>query len=461
MMKQCAVILAAGDGKRMKSAHPKVLCEVLEKPMLGWILDSVAEAGFSPKEVGIVIGNGAEEVTDYLARRGFLQTYLQSERKGTGHAVRQALPLIAESENVLVFNGDMPFVDAKTIRGALELHQKNKNGVTVVSAEIADPFGYGRILRGADGEFLAIVEQKNCTEEQARIAEINAGVYWFGGEALRAALEKLSPNPVSGEFYLTDTVELIRAAGGRAECFRAENADLVLGANSRADLLSLNGIARRRVIEKHLENGVEFLSTDGVIIGKDVKIGRDTKIFPNTILRGTTEIGEDCAIGPSSVIENCRVGNGVVLNAVQAYSAEIRDRAKVGPFAHLRPGTILHEGVKIGDFVEVKNSEIGKNTSAGHLTYIGDSDVGCGVNFGCGCVTANYDGINKYRTVIGDHAFIGCNTNLVAPVEIGANATTGAGSTITGNVPADGLAVERADTRIIEHWEKNSKRIKK
>lgn len=461
MMKQCAVILAAGDGKRMRSAHPKVLCEVLEEPMLGWILDSVTGAGFSPKEIGIVIGNGAGEVTDYLAKRGFLQTYLQSERKGTGHAVRQALPLIEQSENVLVFNGDMPFVDAETILSALELHQKNKNGVTVVSAKIAEPFGYGRIFRGADGEFLSIIEQKNCTEEQARIAEINAGVYWFDGKALRAALEKLAPNPLSGEYYLTDTVELIRAAGGRAECFRAKNADLVLGANSRADLLALNELARKRVIEKHLENGVEFLCTDGVLIGKDVKIGRDTKIFPNTILRGTTEIGEDCAIGPASILENCRVGNGVVLNAVQAYSAEIHDHVKAGPFVHLRPGTILHEGVKIGDFVEVKNSEVGENTAIAHLTYIGDSDVGRGVNFGCGCVTANYDGINKYRTVIGDHAFIGCNTNLIAPVEIGENATTGAGSTITGNIPADSLAVERADTRIIEHWEKNSKRIKK
>lgn len=460
-MKQCAVILAAGDGKRMKSAHPKVLCEVLEQPMLGWILDSVTGAGFSPKEIGIVIGSGAEEVTDYLSRRGFLQTYLQSERKGTGHAVRQALPLIEQSENVLVFNGDMPFVDVRTITDALRLHEENGNAVTVVSSELNDPTGYGRIVRGESGEFLSIVEQKDCTDGQRAIAEVNAGVYWFNGKALSDALSRLSPNPITGEYYLTDTVSLIREKGGRAECFTAENPDLVLGANDRKGLLMLNEVARLRIFEEHLANGVEFLSVDGVIIGKDVKIGRDTRILPNTILRGTTEIGEGCVIGPSCVIENCRVGNGVVLNAVQAYSAEIRDHAKVGPFAHLRPGTILHEGVKIGDFVEVKNSEIGENTSAGHLTYIGDSDVGRGVNFGCGCVTANYDGINKYRTVIGDHAFIGCNTNLVAPVEIGANATTGAGSTITGNVPADGLAVERADTRVIEHWEKNKLRKKK
>lgn len=460
-MKQCAVILAAGDGKRMKSARPKVLCEVLEKPMLGWILDAVAGAGFSPKEIGIVVGSGAEEVTDYLSRRGFLQTYLQSERRGTGHAVRQALPLIEQSGNVLVFNGDMPFVDVPTIAGALEMHKKNKNGVTVVSASLSDPTGYGRIVRGADGAFCAIVEQKDCTDEQKRIAEVNAGVYWFDGKALSDALSRLAPNPLTGEYYLTDTVALIREAGGRAECFSAENPDLVLGANDRKGLLALNETARRKVIEKHLENGVEFLSTDGIIIGKDVRIGRDTRILPNTILRGTTEIGEGCVIGPSSVIENCRVGDGVILNAVQAYSAEIRDRVRVGPFAHLRPGTVLREGVKIGDFVEVKNSEIGENTSAGHLTYIGDSDVGRGVNFGCGCVTANYDGIHKYRTVIGDDAFIGCNTNLIAPVEIGANAATGAGSTITGNVPADGLAVERADTRVIEHWEKNRLRPKR
>ena len=216
-----------------------------------------------------------------------------------------------------------------------------------------------------------------------------------------------------------------------------------------------------RIIEGLLDEGVEFVSTDGIIIGRNVKIGQDTVILPGTILRGNTVIGENCVIGPNSLIENCRIGNGVTLNNVQAYDSRVCDRVKAGPFVQLRPGTVLHDGVKIGDFVEIKNSEIGINTAVAHLTYLGDSDVGKGVNFGCGCVTANYDGINKYRTKIGDHAFIGCNTNLIAPVEIGENAATAAGSTITDYVPPDSLAVERAQTKIIEHWEKNSKRKKK
>ncbi|MBP5604049.1 MAG: bifunctional UDP-N-acetylglucosamine diphosphorylase/glucosamine-1-phosphate N-acetyltransferase GlmU, partial [Ruminiclostridium sp.] len=219
--------------------------------------------------------------------------------------------------------------------------------------------------------------------------------------------------------------------------------------------------AKMQVIGKLLAEGVEFVSADGIIIGRKVKIGQDTLILPGTIIRGNTVIGEGCTIGPNSLIENCKIGNSVILNSVQAYESRICDNVKAGPFVQLRPGTTLHDGVKIGDFVEIKNSEIGRNTAVAHLTYVGDSDVGKGVNFGCGCVTANYDGINKYRTKIGDNAFIGCNTNLIAPVEIGENAATAAGSTITMPVPPDSLAIERSQARIIDHWEKNSQRKKK
>ncbi len=456
-MEKCAVILAAGDGKRMKSARPKTMCEVLEEPMLGWVLDSLAEAGFAPEEICAVVGSGAEIVTQYLSSRGITRTFLQSERKGTGHAVMQAMPFIENSENVLVLNGDAPFIGAKTIAGALGLHKKEKNSVTVVSAELENPFGYGRIVK-ENGAFSAIVEQRDCTKEQAEIHEVNSGAYWFGGAALREALPKLRSNNAGGEYYLTDTVGLIRDNGGMAGVFTAESPDAVLGANSRAELLELNERARIRVIREHLSEGVEIVCADGVIIGKNVKIGRDTKILPGTILRGNTVIGQDCVIGPSCLLENCRVGDGAALNQVQAYSAEIGEGVTAGPFVQLRPGTILHKKVKIGDFVEIKGSEIGEKTSVSHLTYIGDSDVGRGVNFGCGCVTANYDGIKKFRTIIGDNAFIGCNTNLIAPVEIGENAATGAGSTITKNVPANGLAVERTDTKIVEEWEKNKLR---
>lgn len=456
-----AIILAAGDGKRMKSAKPKVMCEVLGEPMIGWVLDSVKGAGIPDENIGVIVGNGADTVREYLASRGEFRTFMQTERKGTGHAVMQAKEMLVPGNNVLVLCGDAPFVNSTTIAAALNEHTHCGNDVTVVSAELDDPAGYGRIIRDENGGFSAIVEKKDCTPEQLQITEINSGVYWFRAEALGDALPKLSDNNAAGEFYLTDTVGIIRENGGKAGIFTAPDAGVVLGANSRADLLQLNIIAKMAVIGKLLDEGVEFVSTDGVIIGKNVKIGRDTRILPGTIIRGNTVIGENCVLGPNTLIENCKIGNGVTLNNVQAYESRVADRVKAGPFVQLRPGTVLHDGVKIGDFVEIKNSEIGINTAVSHLTYVGDSDVGKGVNFGCGCVTANYDGINKYRTKIGDYAFIGCNTNLIAPVEIGENATTAAGSTITKSVPPDSLAVERAQTKIIDHWEKNSKRIKK
>lgn len=460
-MKTGVIILAAGDGKRMKSARPKVICEVLEKPMIGWVIDSLFEAGFTSENIGVVVGNGAEIVENYLDARGISRTFLQSERKGTGHAVMQAEEMLDLCENVLILCGDAPFMDSETIKNSLNAHIENGSSVTVVTAEIENPTGYGRIIRDEKGGLMGITEQKDCNEAEKAIKEINSGVYWFNSAMLKSTLPKLQTANAAGEYYLTDTIGIIRNEGGKTSAYCAENGDIVLGANSRKDLLNLNTIARMRIIEKHLDNGVEFVSADGIIIGKDVKIGQDTKILPNTILRGNTVIGENCVIGPNSLIEDTIIGNGVTLNNVQAYSAKIDDNVKAGPFVHLRPDTVLHDGVKIGDFVEVKNAEIGIKTSISHLTYIGDSDVGKDVNFGCGCVTANYDGIDKFRTVIGDHAFIGCNTNLVAPVEVGENATTGAGSTVTGVIPANSLVVERAQVKVVENWEKNSRRKRK
>ncbi len=460
-MKTGVIILAAGDGKRMKSSRPKVMCEVLEKPMIGWVVDSLIDADFSEENVCAVVGNGAEIVEKYLDTRGVTRTFLQSERKGTGHAVMQAGEMLDLCEDVLILCGDAPFIDGETIKKSLNFHISEGNSVTVIAAKVDNPTGYGRIIRDESGNFTAITEQKDCTEEEKAINEINSGVYWFKAEALKKALPQLKTANAAGEYYLTDTIGIIRADGKKAAAYCAENSDIVLGANSRRDLLKLNTIAISAVIEKHLDNGVEFVSTDGIIIGKDVEIGQDTKILPNTIIRGKTVIGNGCVIGPNSIIEDCIIGNNVALNNVQAYRSKLDDNVKAGPFVHLRPDTILHDGVKIGDFVEVKNSEIGIKTSISHLTYVGDSDVGKDVNFGCGCVTANYDGVNKFRTVIGDHAFIGCNTNLIAPVEIGENATTAAGSTITRNVPPESLVIERGQAKIIENWEHNSRRIRK
>ena len=463
MNKTACIVLAAGDGKRMKSHKPKVLMNVLFKPMLGWVLDSAEKT--APDEVCVVVGSGEEQVKKYLeSRKGSNYNYTiarQTERKGTGHAVMQAEATLKNSENVLILCGDAPFIDEKTITNALKVHTEGKCGVTVITAVPDNPFGYGRIVRDEKGDLLKIVEQKDATEEEKKIGEINSGAYWFNSKALLEALPKLSDGNVAGEYYLTDAISLIRQSGKRAAVSSAENKLIVLGANSRSDLAALNDYARKRVLKRLMEGGVEIPCKDGVIIGCDVEIGQDTVILPNTIIRGKCRIGSSCEIGPSSLIENCTIGDGVTLNSVQAYESVVESGAKIGPFSQLRAGSHIGQNVKIGDFVEVKNSNIGEKTSAAHLTYIGDSDVGRGVNFGCGCVTANYDGANKFRTKIGDDAFIGCNTNLVAPVEVGANAATGAGSTITKDVPPDSLALERADTRIIEHWEKNKQRKKK
>lgn len=452
------LILAAGDGKRMKSEKPKVMLPVLFYPMLGWVLDSVQSAGVS--DYAVVVGKCKEAVEEYIASRGGCPTFLQEERRGTGHAVMQAKPFIEEAAlkggQLLIAYGDAPFIDKETIEKSYEYHISAGNDVTVISAFVDNPFGYGRIIR-KNGEFTAITEQKDCTEEEKAIKEINSGLYWFNPEKLLSYLDRITDDNKAGEYYLTDTIALSSKKG----IFIAENSDVVLGANSRSQLAQLNRTARDAVLARLMDEGVDIPISDGIIIGKDVKIGADTTILPGTILKGKTVIGSGCEIGPDTNLADCTVADNVTLNYVQAENSVIDEKVKVGPYVHLRPGTHLHNGVKIGDFVEVKNSEIGKNTCIAHLTYIGDSDVGKGVNFGCGCVTANYDGVKKYRTEIGDNAFIGCNTNLIAPVKVGDNATTGAGSTITKDVPADSLVVERTAVKVIEHWEKNSRRIKK
>ena len=454
-MRTGCIILAGGAGKRMRSERPKVLAEVLRKPMLGWVLDAVRQFGFD--EIAVVTGYKAELTEKYISSRSEeLLTFLQKEQKGTGDAVKCAAELIERVDHVCVLNGDAPFIDSQTLQAALEQHTSQANDVTVITAEIKDPTGYGRIIRSG-GEFTAICEQKDCSPEQAEICEVNSGAYWFSSEKLMQALPQLSTNNAAGEYYLTDCVALLDKAGA----YRSENADIVLGANTRRALLELNEIARLNVLYRLMDEGVSFVALDGVIIGTEVTVGCDTTILPNTMILGNTVVGSGCTIGANSHIENCTIGNGVILNSIQAYDSVIEDNVKIGPFAQLRPGSVIRKGVKIGDFVEIKNSDIGVNTSIAHLTYVGDSDVGRGVNFGCGCVTANYDGINKFRTKIGDHAFIGCNTNLIAPVEVGENACTAAGSTITKAVPANSLAVERGQTRIIENWDKNFKRKKK
>ncbi len=451
----CAIILAGGQGKRMKSDLPKPMFKVLEMPMLDWVIRACEDAGIN--DICVITGFNHEVIEKHLDGR--YHTVLQSERKGTGHAVMMASDWLEKrrDSDVLVLNGDAPFIDRDTILGALELHREKQNAVTVITAEIDAPKGYGRILRSGSG-ISGIVEEKDASDEQRKIREINSGAYWFAAEKLIYALGEIKPNNAQGEYYLTDSIAILLRAEFRADAYISANSDAVLGANDRKGLLLLNNTARFGIIDKLLDDGVEFTCTDGVTVGRDAKIGAGTVIMQGVIIRGNVTIGENCVIGPNCIIENCTVGSGVTLNTVQAYDSVIEDGVKIGPFVQIRPGSRICKGVKIGDFVEIKDSTIGANTSVSHLTYIGDSDVGSGVNFGCGTVTSNYDGEKKFRTVIGDNAFIGCNTNLIAPVKIGNAAYTGAGSTITKDVPDGALAVERGEARIIDGF--GSRRLK-
>ena len=445
-----AVILAAGEGKRMNSAKPKVLCEVLWKPMLQWVIDSVNAAGI--EELVVVCGHGADQVEAWLAPS--VDTCLQREQLGTGHAVMQAADLLARSkaDHVLILCGDAPFMDAETLTRASEDHRRDGRDVTVISAEVADPFGYGRIVRDPDGALQAIVEQRDADARTAAIREVNSGGYYFRKSALLDALRRLSNHNAQGEYYLTDGIEWIRRRGGRAGAYRTENADCVLGANDRRQLLQLNTLARERVLNHWMTAGVELISPDGVVIGPSVRIGRDTVLLPGTLLKGNTTIGSGCVLGPNTLVEDSVIGDGVKLNAVQCYQSRIADGVTAGPFVHIRPNCELHEQVRIGDFVELKNSTIGAGSKVPHLTYVGDADVGKSVNFGCGCVTVNYDGQMKSRTVVEDRAFIGCNTNLVAPVTVGEGAYTAPGSTITADVPPYSLAIARCHQENKDGW---------
>ncbi|MCI8622666.1 MAG: bifunctional UDP-N-acetylglucosamine diphosphorylase/glucosamine-1-phosphate N-acetyltransferase GlmU [Provencibacterium sp.] len=436
-----ALILAAGNGKRMHSQKPKVLCEVLFKPMIAWIRDWCSRAGIM--EQCVVISPEGEEIRSYFPEGTAFA--VQQERRGTGHTVMQAMDFLRAHAggDILVLNGDAPFIDDETIRQALRLHRQEQAAVTIVTAEVEDPTGYGRIVRSRKN-VSAIVEHADADDAVRDIREINSGAFWFRTDFLIDALASIGCDNAQGEYYLTDTVKVATGRGERVRAYCSENRDIVLGANDRRGLLKLNEIARRRVFDQLLEKGVNLLCTDGLIVSPDACIEPDATLYPGVIIKGNTRIGAGCVITSGSVVEDSVLGEGVTVNASQIYRSTVGDGARIGPFSHLRPDSHLAAGVKLGDFVEVKNSSIGEKTSVAHLTYVGDSDVGARCNFGCGVVTVNYDGLKKSRNTIGDDVFIGCNTNLVAPVTLGDGAYTAAGSTITEDVPGDALAIARA-----------------
>ena len=447
---KCAIILAGGKGTRMKADCPKVMCKVLFKPMIGHVVDAVKEAG--AQDICVITGYKHQEVEAYL--EDGIKTALQEPQLGTGHAVMQATEFIKEhtEDDILILNGDGPLMDAETINKAYAYHKDNNNSITLISAIVDDTEGIGHIKRDENGTLLRIIEHKDANDEEKKINESNAGCYWFNGGDLLYALGKITNNNAQNEYYLTDTLEILINKGKNAGAYVVENSEVILGANDRKQLNDLNNIMRRNINTRLMLEGVDIPCTDGVIIGKDVKIGNSTVILPNTIILGNTVIGGGCTIGPNTYIDNSTIGDDVILDNCKILASTVEDGADCGPFVKLRNNSTLKKGVHIGNFVEVKNSTIGEGSKSAHLTYIGDSDVGSDVNFGCGTVTCNYDGKNKYRCKIGNGAFIGCNTNLIAPVEVGEEAYIAAGSTITDDIPEKALSVARARQVIKEGW---------
>jgi len=456
-MELAAVILAAGKGTRMKSKLPKVLHNICGRSMISYVMDAVVSAGV--KRTVVVVGYGAETVAHEVGEA--TEIACQAEQLGTAHALMQAGPLLKGFDgHLLVLCGDTPLIEVVTLSGLIQRHIEAGLSATVLTAVMEDPTGYGRVIRERQGKVLKIVEEKDASLKEKQVREINTGIYCFKADGLFETLEQVGPANAQGEYYLTDVIERYVCEGREVGAVVLENPAEVTGINDRVQLAVAERYMRGRIVEDLMKAGVTVVDPPSTFIDRQVRIGRDTTIYPFTFIEGDTVIGEDCIIGPGSRIADATVGNGVrVQNAVVTESS-IGDCCLIGPFAYLRPGTKLGKGIKVGDFVEIKNSQIGDGSKVPHLSYVGDAIVGEKVNIGCGTVTCNYDGRGKWLTRIGDGAFIGSNTNLVAPVEVGAGAYTGAGSTITKDIPAGALGVERAGQKVVPDWSGKIKRKK-
>ena len=449
MSELVTIILAAGKGTRMKSSHPKVLHQVCGKAMVRHVLDA-AEAAGSKRNI-IVVGFGADEVRAELGNAA--EVVVQAEQLGTGHAVLQAEPLFRDERGtVMVLCGDTPLLTGALVKRLYEEHVKAGAKATVLTAVMPDATGYGRVIRTAAGDVEKIVEHKDATEEERAVQEVNSGIYCFEKEALFSALKNVGCDNAQGEYYLPDVLSILRERGEKIWAVAADDYEETLGVNSRLHLAQAEKILRRRKNIELMESGVTLMDPDSTFVDSNVIVGRDTVIYPFTWLEGKTVVGEGCTLGPSSRFTDAKIGNSVTAHFVYAHECEIESGATMGPYVHIRPDSHISNDVKIGNFVEVKNSKIGAGSKLPHLQYIGDCDMGAGVNMGCGTITVNYDGKQKFRTKIGDNAFVGCNSNLVAPVAVGDGAYVAAGSTITKDVPPEELAVARARQKNIPNW---------
>jgi bifunctional UDP-N-acetylglucosamine pyrophosphorylase/glucosamine-1-phosphate N-acetyltransferase len=452
------VILAAGQGTRMRSATPKLLHPLCGRPMIAWPVAAAREAGAGSI---VVVDAPGKPLEAALERTGAVLA-VQEQALGTADAVNAAAPHIGPDDTVVVIAGDVPLITPETISELADAHARSGAAATIATAVLDDPAGYGRVVRGPDGTVERVVETKrpgDATEQELHIREVNTGVFAFEGAALLAALDEVTPDNAQGEHYLPDVLPIMHRHERSVLAFELDDTSLMHGVNDRIGLAIVTKLAQRRISERHMAAGVTIVNPDATVIDVDVEIGQDTVIAPFSSLHGATRIGSGSTIGPATTLLDVTVGDQSKLLHSYALECEVGDRVSVGPFAYLRPGTILHEGSKVGTFVEIKNSEIGPGTKVPHLSYIGDADIGAKSNIGAGTITANYDGANKSRTTIGDGAFIGVDTMLVAPVEVGDGAYTAGGSVITNDVPPGALGVARSrQTNIDGYVERKAER---
>jgi bifunctional UDP-N-acetylglucosamine pyrophosphorylase / glucosamine-1-phosphate N-acetyltransferase len=440
-MYNCAIILAAGEGKRMKSSIPKILHKVCGREMVNVVIDVIKKAGIN--DINVIVGRGSDAVKEATKEREVTYS-LQDKQLGTGHAVMCAKEFLkGKKGTIAIFTGDAPLITEDTVKKLLIFHEEGNYKATILTSIVDSPSGYGRVIREKSEEVLKIVEHKDCTEDELKVKEINAGMYCFDIENLLESLDKLDNNNAQGEYYLTDVIGILKNNGEKVGALPIPFEE-TMGVNSRVQLAEAEKVMRKRINIKHMENGVTIIDSENTYIEIDVQIDNDTVIYPGNVIQGKTVIGEGCILYPNSRIENSIIGNNVSIQSSIILGSTVGENTTVGPFAYVRPESVIGKSARIGDFVEIKKSTIGDKTKVSHLTYIGDAEVGTGCNFGCGTVVVNYDGKAKHKTIIGNNAFIGCNTNLVAPVEVKDDAYIAAGSTITEEVPKGALAIGRA-----------------
>ena len=436
------VILAAGEGTRMKSEKPKALHLLCGKPLISWVLSSVEK--LKPTKTVVVIGHKGTELKAELSGKK-IEVVEQKTQLGSADAFKTARSKLSNFPgNIIVICVDTPLISAETLKALFRNHLISQNDATILSSRVDNPFGYGRILRTAGGEVIGIVEEKASSDEQKKTKEINSGVYCFKSPLIWQIVSKVRNENKKKEYYLTDVISILRNLRYKVGAHCIINSVEIMGVNSRLELSGLEKIARKDILTRLMLGGVTVVDPDSTYISPDVSLGQDTIIYPGTTVEGKTKVGRNCSIGPNSFIKDTTIGDEVQIRSSYAVGAVINDRVKVGPFANLRPGTVLKSDSRVGNFTEIKNSYVGEGSKVSHLSYIGDAQLGRKVNVGAGTITCNYDGKAKNKTIIGDRAFVGSNVNLVAPVRIGSDVMLGAGSTITEDVPSKTLAIARA-----------------